>query len=247
MRIISFFFKNKNASEFKIREAIRNILGYYPNNVAVYQLAFRHRSAAEPQGNGLRLSNERLEYLGDAVLGSIVADFLFKKFPYKEEGFLTEMRSRIVSRTSLNTLSRKMGLDKMVQTSPESNVVSNSILGDAFEALVGAIYIDKGYEFTRKILVNQIFSCHLDIDALLNTEINFKSRIIEWCQKDKKQAEFVLVDELENGTKNRKIYVVHLLVNGELAGKGHDYSIKKAEQKAAEQAWRNFSTQYPSE
>jgi len=198
-------------------------------------------------GNGFRHSNERLEYLGDAVLGSIVADFLFKKFPYKDEGFLTEMRSRIVSRASLNILSRKLGIDDLVQTSQESNNVASSILGDAFEALVGAIYIDKGYKFTRKIIVNQIIACHLDIDAMLNTEINFKSKIIEWSQKERKQVEFVMVDELENGTKNRRLYVVHLLIDGELTGKGHDYSIKKAEQKAAEQAWKLLADKIPAE
>jgi ribonuclease-3 len=247
LRFLSFLSKNKNTSEFKIRQAIKAILGFYPKNLSVYQLAFRHRSMAASLGNGFRHSNERLEYLGDAVLGSIVADFLFKKFPYKDEGFLTEMRSRIVSRASLNILSRKLGIDDLVQTSQESNNVASSILGDAFEALVGAIYIDKGYKFTRKIIVNQIIACHLDIDAMLNTEINFKSKIIEWSQKERKQVEFVMVDELENGTKNRRLYVVHLLIDGELTGKGHDYSIKKAEQKAAEQAWKLLADKIPAE
>jgi len=247
LRFLSLLSKNKNASEFKIRQAIKAILGFYPKNLSVYQLAFRHRSVAASLVNGFRHSNERLEYLGDAVLGSIVADFLFKKFPYKEEGFLTEMRSRIVSRASLNILSRKLGIDNLVQTSQESNTVAGSILGDAFEALVGAIYIDKGYKFTRKIIVNQIIACHLDIDAMLNTEINFKSKIIEWSQKERKQVEFVMVDELENGTQNRRLYVVHLLIDGALTGKGHDYSIKKAEQKAAEQAWQLLADKIPDE
>ncbi|HSV76631.1 MAG TPA: ribonuclease III [Bacteroidales bacterium] len=247
MRFLSVLSKNKNTSEFKIRQAIKAILGFYPKNLTVYQLAFRHRSVAASLGNGFKNSNERLEYLGDAVLGSIVADFLFKKFPYKDEGFLTEMRSRIVSRASLNILSRKLGIDDLVQTSQESSTVASSILGDAFEALVGAIYIDKGYKFTRKIIVNQIIACHLDIDAMLNTEINFKSKIIEWSQKERKQVEFVMVDELENGTKNRRLYVVHLLIDGVLTGKGHDYSIKKAEQKAAEQAWKLLADKIPAE
>lgn len=151
------------------------------------------------------------------------------------------MRSRIVSRTNLNSLSRKLGLDKLVQTSREGGLQASSILGDAFEALVGAIYIDKGYAFAQKILVNQIIACHLDIEELLNTEINFKSRIIEWCQKEKKNVDFVLVNELENGRKNSRIYVVQLLLNGQPCGQGQDYSIKKAEQKAAEQAWAKIA------
>jgi len=244
LRILSLFAKYKHATEVKTRQALKAILGFSPKNLAVYQLALRHRSAAAPIGNGVKQCNERLEYLGDAVLGSIVADFLFKKFPYKEEGFLTEMRSRIVSRSSLNILARKLGIDQVVQTGRDSNLVSGSILGDTFEALVGAMYIDKGYAFTRRVLINQIIACHLDIDAMLNTEINFKSKIIEWSQKERKQAEFVMVDELENGNRNRKLYVVHLLIDGALAGKGHDYSIKKAEQKAAEQAWKNLSSQF---
>jgi len=224
-----------------LKEALKNIFGYNPGNIALYKLALRHRSAATPITNGFKHSNERLEYLGDAVLGTIIADFLFKKFPFKEEGFLTEMRSRIVSRSNLNSLSRKLGLDKLVQTNRESNISSSSILGDAFEALIGAMYIDKGYSFTQKIIVNQIISCHLDIDGLLNTEINFKSRIIEWSQKEKNTAEFVLIEELENGKQNRRIYVVQLSINGQAWGQGQDYSIKKAEQKAAEQAWAKIA------
>ena len=224
-----------------MKEALKNIFGYNPGNIALYKLALRHRSAATPITNGFKHSNERLEYLGDAVLGTIIADFLFKKFPFKEEGFLTEMRSRIVSRSNLNSLSRKLGLDKLVQTNRESNISSSSILGDAFEALIGAMYIDKGYSFTQKIIVNQIISCHLDIDGLLNTEINFKSRIIEWSQKEKNTAEFVLIEELENGKQNRRIYVVQLSINGQAWGQGQDYSIKKAEQKAAEQAWAKIA------
>lgn len=189
--------------------------------------------------NGFRHSNERLEYLGDAVLGSIVADFLFKKFPYKDEGFLTEMRSRIVSRSNLNSLSRKLGIDRLVQASKDNNVTHSSIMGDAFEAFVGAVYLDKGYRFTQNIIINQVIQTHLDIDELLATEINFKSKIIEWAQKERKAAEFNLVEELENGKKN-KLYVVSLVIEGREAGQGKDFSIKKAEQQAARQAWENI-------
>lgn len=246
LRFFSSLLRKKHASDRELQEAIKNIFGYNPGNLALYKLALRHRSAAAPLTNGFKHSNERLEYLGDAVLGSIIADFLFKKFPYKEEGFLTEMRSRIVSRTNLNLLSRKLGLDKLVQTSREGNISASSILGDAFEALIGAIYLDKGYRFTQKILINQIIACHLDIDVLLSKEINFKSKIIEWSQKEKKTADFVLAEEIDNG-KNNRIYAVHLILDGTVAGKGQDFSIKKAEQKAAAQAWEEIAKNFDTE
>lgn len=232
MRLFAAILRKQKASDKHLQEAIRNLFGYQPGNLALYRLAFRHKSVASQLNNGFRHSNERLEYLGDAVLGSVVADFLFKKFPYRDEGFLTEMRSRIVSRSHLNQLSRKLGLDKLVEASKENNVPGSSILGDAFEAFVGAIYLDKGYRFTQKIIINQIIQTHVDVDELLNTEINFKSKVIEWAQREKKQLEFLLSDDTENGKKG-KIYQVDLLIDNDLAGRASDYSIKKAEQQAA--------------
>ena len=236
MRPFAGFLRRTKPSEKRLKEAISNLFGYRPGNIAIYKLAFKHKSMAPSLDNGFKHSNERLEYLGDAVLGSIVADFLFKKFPFKDEGFLTEMRSRIVSRNHLNQLSRKLGLDKLVETSQENNVSASSILGDAFEAFIGAIYLDKGYRFTHNIIVSQIIQNHVDIDELMHTEINFKSKMIEWSQKEKKSVEFLLAEEIDNG-KNAKIYLVNLLLNGKLMGHGKDHSIKKAEQHAARMAW----------
>lgn len=239
MRPFAGFLKKTKPSEKRLKEAISNLFGYRPGNIAIYKLAFMHKSVAASMNNGFKHSNERLEYLGDAVLGSIVADFLFKKFPFKDEGFLTEMRSRIVSRSHLNQLSKKLGLDKLVQTSTENNVTASSILGDAFEAFVGAIYLDKGYRFTQTIIVNQIIQNHVDIDELLQTEINFKSKMIEWSQKEKKPVEFLVVEEVENG-RNGKIYSVNLLLDGKIIGHGKDHTIKKAEQHAARMAYEKF-------
>jgi ribonuclease III len=235
LRLFAAILRKSKASDKTLQEAINNLFGYSPGNIAVYKLAFRHKSMAPHANNGFKHSNERLEYLGDAVLGSIVADFLFKKFPYKDEGFLTEMRSRIVSRSHLNQLSRKLGIDKLVEASKENNISGSSILGDAFEAFIGAIYIDKGYRFTPKILVNKIIQTHVDMEALLTTEINFKSKIIEWAQKEKKNIVFSIVEEVEHGKKG-KTYLIHLLLDNEVIGFGQDYSIKKAEQHAARQA-----------
>ncbi len=201
-----------------------------------------HKSAAVTINNGFRHCNERLEYLGDAVLGSVVADFLFKKFPFKDEGFLTEMRSRIVSRSNLNMLSRKMGLDQLVEAGKDGNSKGSSIMGDAFEALIGAIYLDKGYTFTQNLIVRKIIQTHLDIDELMMRDINFKSKIIEWAQKEKKEASFNLADEFDNGKKG-KLYVIELVIDDDVVGRGQDYSIKKAEQGASRQAWAHISHQ----
>lgn len=242
MHLISGFFNKQNDAGTDLQEAIRNIFGYRPGNMAIYKLAFRHKSVASALENGHRHSNERLEYLGDAVLGSVVADFLFKKFPFKEEGFLTEMRSRIVSRTNLNALSRKLGLDKLIEASNDNNISSTSITGDAFEAFVGALYMDKGYDFAKKIIINRVIQTHLDIDEMIATEINFKSRIIEWAQKEKQQICFQVVDEIENGKKN-KLYLVNLTINDQLLGQGCHISIKRAEQHAAREAWEKIMEQ----
>lgn len=217
----------------KLSCAIKNIFGFYPGNVFLYQLAFRHKSAAKEIINGLKMSNERLEYLGDAVLSSIIADYLFKKFPYKEEGFLTEMRARLVSRAQLNKLSIKLGLDSLIKSEMFSHQ-SKSMHGNAFEAFVGALYLDKGYGFTKKIVLKRVVEVHLDIEKIQNEDTNFKSQLIEWSQKEKIPIEFKVIDEIGNGFG--KQYIVDLLVHNEVYSSGRDYSIKGAEQIAAGKA-----------
>jgi ribonuclease-3 len=214
--------------------ALKNIFGYYPGNIVLYKLAFRHKSQAIELNNGSRISNERLEYLGDAILSAIVADHLFKMFPYKDEGFLTEMRSRIVSRVQLNKLSQKLGSDTLINASTDNNNVYRSMKGDAFEALIGAIYLDKGYNFTRQVIIEKIIKQHFDLQDLENNNTNYKSRIIEWSQREKRTVEFVIVNEVGHGYN--KQYVVDVLVDKISLGKGRDYSIKGAEQDAAMKA-----------
>jgi ribonuclease-3 len=207
----------------------------------LYKLALRHRSVAKKTLNGLRLSNERLEYLGDAVLSSIVADFLFKRFPYKDEGFLTEIRSRIVSRSQLNKLGQKLGINKLILSNTESKNQCKSMSGDAFEAFIGALYIDRGYNFTRKIIINRIINIHLDIDDLVQQDANYKSLIIEWSQKEKKTVDFNVIDEIGEGFK--KQYLIEVCINNEKIAKAQDYSIKGAEKLAAEKAYAIIVTQ----
>ncbi len=225
--IRAFFTADKELSK-----SIKNIFGFRPGNIFLYQLAFKHKSVSNETINGHRLSNERLEYLGDAILGAIVADFLFKKFPYKNEGFLTEMRSRIVNRASLNKLSQKLGLDKLVMTSKDNRGQFKSVNGDAFEAFVGALYLDKGYTSAFKIVVARIIELHIDMDTLEKSESNFKSKLIEWSQKEKKSLDFKMINELGEGYN--KQYEVVVYIDEKAFGKARDFSIKGAEQLAAE-------------
>jgi ribonuclease-3 len=207
----------------------------------LYKLAFRHKSQALELNNGSRVSNERLEYLGDAILSAVVADHLFKMFPYKDEGFLTEMRSRIVSRAQLNKLSQKLGIDTLITANTEKNNVYRSMKGDAFEALIGAMYLDKGYNFTRQIVIEKIIRQHFDLHELENNNTNYKSQIIEWSQREKRPVEFVILNEVGHGYN--KQYVVDILVDKVSMGKGRDYSIKGAEQDAAMKALLQIEAQ----
>lgn len=225
------FYKNTK-EETEIYELIKNIFGYKPKNIFLFKLALCHKSIAKELKNGHKDSNERLEYLGDAVLSTIIASYLFKRYPYQSEGFLTEMRSKLVSRALLNKLSIKLGINKHVRSA--DNNFSKSINGDAFEALVGAIFLDKGYNFTEKIILKKIYEIHVDIDQLEQTNTNYKSQLIEWIQKYKKNLEFRTVNEL-NESKIKQ-FVVNVIIDQEVCGRGIDSSIKGAEQNAAEKA-----------
>lgn len=218
------------STEKELFNSIKNIFGFYPENIFLYKLAFTHKSQAEAI-NGVKVSNERLEFLGDTVISTVVADYLFRLFPLKDEGFLTEMRSRIVSRAQLNKLSLKLGIDKLIIHTTGTNSVYRSIKGDAFEAIIGAMYLDKGYEFTRSVLINRIIKTHFDLMELANTDLNYKSKLIAWTQKEKKTIEFVVADEIGSGYN--KQYVVEVKIDNESLGRGQDYSIKGAEQNAA--------------
>lgn len=216
---------------------LKNLLGFVPGNIHLYKMAFRHKSVAVTIREGAKNSNERLEFLGDAVLGSVVAELLFKKYPYKDEGFLTEMRSKIVSRANLNQLSRKLGFNELIQFDARMISFPNkqgSLLGDAFEALIGAVYLDKGYVFTKSFLLNRIIKPHVDIHLLEQTETNFKSRLIEWCQHTGKEIVFQQTDNPEG--ESSKMFSIQAVVDGVVCGLGRDFNKKSAEKLAAEKA-----------
>lgn len=213
---------------------IKNIFGFKPGNIFLYRQAMRHKSVASTIKAGVKDSNERLEFLGDAVLSAIVANYLFQKFPYKEEGFLTETRSKIVSRASLNKLGYKIGLGNQLALSADlARNSSNALLGDALEALIGAIYIDKGFEFTNKTIIRYLLDIYMNINEVIGTEVNFKSRIIEWAQQNRKFIEFRVAEEimLKN---NQRQYRVEVVIENKVIGEAIDFSIKGAEQRAAE-------------
>ncbi|HWV72642.1 MAG TPA: ribonuclease III [Pseudosphingobacterium sp.] len=225
------------SSKRRYVRALKNLLGFIPGNLYLYQMAFRHKSVAVAVKKGTKNSNERLEFLGDAILGAVVAELLFKMYPYKDEGFLTEMRSKIVSRVNLNQLARKLGFDELIQY--DSKMVnypgkSSSLLGDAFEALIGAVYLDKGYLFTRNFLLNRIIKPHVDIHLLEQTETNFKSRLIEWCQSTGNEILFEVTNNAEG--ESAKLFTVDAIIAGEVKGTGRDYNKKNAEKLAAEKA-----------
>lgn len=215
--------------------AIKNIFGFIPENIFLYKLAFRHRSAPIEVNRGVKVSNERLEYLGDAILGAIVADYLFKKFPLKDEGFLTEMRSKIVSREQLNKLIVKLGMERFVQVSGDQNVVAKNLYGDAFEAFIGAIYLDKGYDLCAKVVVERIIKVHYDVDDLISVQHNYKSRLLEWSQQEKKKLEFRIAEVPYKN--NVKQYRCEVFINDEAYASAIDFTIKGAEKLASAKTW----------
>ena len=226
-------FKILFSNDKKLYHSLHSLLGFYPGTLSTYKLAFSHRSYAEEHPRGLKLSNERLEYLGDAVLGAVVAELLFKKFPYREEGFLTEMRSRIVNREHLNKLALKLGIDHYM--APMDVTVKNkSAYGDALEAVIGAVYIDKGYSIARKLILERFIRHHVDLDEIEGKDINFKSKLINWDQRERKKVTFELLEEIMSGKK--RLLRVRVLLDGEELARAEDYSKKRAEQVAAQTA-----------
>lgn len=206
---------------------IKKITGISSRNKNIYILAVTHSSMSS------KYSNERLEFLGDAVLDTVIADYLFKKYPFKDEGFLTNIRARIVNRESLNMIAKKIGLNEVIQHKTKSDISrkKTSIHGNALEALIGAIYVDKGFNKSKDFIIRKIIKPHIDIATVVNTPSNFKSMLIEWCQKENKQIEFV--QEEENQDKN---FCFSVVIDGEVKGKASAKNKKKAQQFASEKA-----------
>ncbi len=208
------------------------ILGFIPSDVSLFKLAFFHKSSTTDKPNNVQ-NNERLEYLGDAVLGTIVAEYLFNKYPNSDEGFLTKMRSKIVKRNSLNRIGDKMGLDMLLN---EFNTLrlSRSMLGNCVEALVGAIYLEQGYARTKHFIVARILRKYLDIHELETFDDNYKSQLLEWSQKNGKVVAYKVLSKYKLDKRDR--FKVAVMLDGEKIATADDYNKKSAEQTASERA-----------
>ncbi|MBR4591557.1 MAG: ribonuclease III [Bacteroidaceae bacterium] len=220
-----------------------NIMGFYPHNPRLYQTALRHRSCHNPHTKkGESTNNERLEFLGDAVLSAVVADILYKQYNKSQEGFLTTLRSKLVKRETLNQLAVQIGLDKLVLHSNNVPITHNSYMnGNAFEAFLGAIYLDRGYKYCKWFMDNKIFNKHLDIDKIAKTEENFKSMLIEWCQKNQLKVQFKIVDEEMESNNVPKFYSI-VDIEGVVCGHGNGYTKKESHQNAARSAMKKVKS-----
>lgn len=229
-------FEKKSEKDKRLITAIKTIVGSKPLNLDLYRLAIKHSSIAKANSRGLKESNERLEYLGDAILGAVVADYLFKTFPFKEEGFLTDIRSRIVNRESLNTIGKKVGLNQVVEYDQrkKGKLSHKSLYGDTLEALVGAVYLDKGYRFCKNFILEKLLIPYLNLDEVIKSNPNYKSKIIEWAQKENQEVRFEIISV--KNEKHHREFTAQVFVNDQPLGKGFGHSKKKAEQDAAQKS-----------
>lgn len=225
-------FRRNFGKDKQFYAAIDDMFGFIPNNIELYKLALIHKSASVAMEDGRHVNNERLEYLGDAVIESVTSDYLFIEFPDKNEGFLTQLRSKMVSRQTLNEVAKRIGLHEYVITNTSNNSSQKHIYGDAFEAMMGAIYLDQGYDFVNRLLINKIFVDYIKVDNLTEEETDFKSRLIEWCQKNHHQIYFSTHNDKNYSSSHPSFYSKVLIDNIEV-GYGVGDSKKEAEQRAA--------------
>lgn len=208
------------------------MLGFYPRNIEIYQQALLHKSSSIKSDKGRLLNNERLEFLGDAILDAVVADIVYKKFEGRREGFLTNTRSKIVQRETLNRVAVEIGLDKLIKYTTRQSSHNSYMCGNAFEALVGAIYLDKGYETCKKFMEERIINRYLNLEKISRKEVNFKSKLIEWSQKNKFEIMFNLLDQSFDDQQN-PTFETQVMVENIPAGAGKGYSKKESQQEAA--------------
>ena len=215
------------------------ILGFYPRNIRLYEQALLHKSTAVRSEKGRPLNNERLEFLGDAILDAIVGDIVYQHFEGKREGFLTNTRSKIVQRETLNKLAVEIGLDKLIKYSTRSSPHNSYMYGNAFEAFIGAIYLDRGYECCKQFMQKKIIEPYIDLDKLSRKEVNFKSKLIEWSQKNKMEVSFELIEQFLD-KENNPVFQTEVRIEGILGGSGTGYSKKESQQNAAQMALKKI-------
>lgn len=216
-----------------------HILHFYPYNITLYKQALLHKSSSIKMKDGRWINNERLEFLGDAILDAIVADIVFKEFEYKKEGFLTNMRSKIVQRETLNRLALELGIDKLITSSTTTRTHKTHIYGNALEALIGAIYLDQGYRVAKKFVYDRLIQ-NLDIENVAQSEMNFKSKLLEWSQKNKIVISFELI-ATETDTDNNPIFHTAIFIAQKEASRGVGFSKKESHQNAAKEALQRLN------
>jgi ribonuclease III len=240
---VSLFRKRKNGTyilnkrEFASR--LKIILGFRPGNLLFYEVAFIHRSASFNLPDGQRINNERLEFLGDSVLDMILSDFLFEKYPDESEGFMTKIRSRIVNRDILNQLAVSMEINKLLVSNISSGHNTKHLYGDALEALIGAVFLDKGFKKSKRFFIKNVLEKYLDLNTIVNTENDYKSLVFEWVQKKKSNLVFTYNEEYDFDLK-KSVFTTVLCIDKEEFGKGLGASKKEAEQEASRQAWERL-------
>ena len=222
--------------------SLRDIIGFYPHNIDFYKQALMHRSVSRRNAKGKPVNNERLEFLGDAILDAIVGDIVFRHFEGKREGFLTTTRSKIVQRETLNRLAHEIGIGRLIVSSGHMSSHNSYMEGNAFEALVGAIYLDRGYGACMRFMQKRILSQLINLDKVAYKEVNFKSKLIEWCQKNKVKLDFELVEQ-QRDNSNSPIFVYKAKIEGIEGGEGRGYSKKESQQTASKTALQNLRRQ----
>ena len=242
MNILRKITNSHSDKDEKFYSAIRKIIGFKPKNINLYKEAFTHSSLkmVNPKG-GYPLNYERLEFLGDAILGSVIADYLFNKIPKGDEGYLTQMRSKIVSREHLNELGKDLGLLEFVNSTIPNQNFGNNIYGNLFESLIGAIHLDKGYNITEKFIFRVVIEPYVDIERLEGKITSYKSVLFEWCQKNKKKIKYNIFED--TGNDSLKHFGVKLFIHNELVAKGRATSKKKAEEIASKRAYYKLQNQ----
>ncbi|RKD91517.1 ribonuclease III [Mangrovibacterium diazotrophicum] len=223
---------------------LKSLFGYAPNHLNLYETALIHKSASKLDSQKNLVNNERLEYLGDAILGSVIAEFLYNRFPNQDEGFLTQMRSKLVNRAFLTELTYQIGLNNYIKSNTNNTAENSHIYGDAFEALIGALYLDKGYKRTREFIIKKLLANYVNLSEVQHTNTNFKSQLIEWSQKNKKEINFETTEHLSGDNRNPSFITV-ITTDGQPIGQGEGSSKKESQQNASKQALEHLKATEP--
>jgi len=232
--VLRKFFNYFISKDKAFTRELTHILGFIPNNIHFYKRAFTHKSRSKNKKNKYPTNNERLEYLGDAILDSVTAEYLFRKYPTQDEGFLTQMRSKMVNRKTLNKIAGQMGLDVFLRKQGATRI-SKTMMGNTFEAFIGAIYLDVGYRKTQKFIINRMLRQYIDVHRLENVNTNYKSQLLEYSQKNQKTISYDLMKHYR-AKNNRERFKISVSIDGKKMAAAEDFSKKSAEQKASHKA-----------